>query len=171
LPPHEIRKITIPSHSLLQDYVERKAYTDCYCTEISGNFNFEHYLEAFYTTKLFKLERFILKWLISKPSSDREAKQLSVGSIDSFAAWSVEKREKKQILMCDFQNRTRSWLMIESVKKESDIYTKLYFGSAVVRNANEKNSFGFLFNLLLGFHKMYSIALLKAARKRLLEEW
>jgi len=166
----KINKTTLPSDSLLKSYAAQEAYTDCYSTDLFGNFTFENYVEAFYTTRLFKLERFILKWLVSKPSSDQQARQLSEGLIDHFAAWTVEERADKQILMCDFQNRTRSWLMLESVRKENEIYTQLYFGSAVVRNVNGTNRLGVFFNLLLGFHNLYSKALLKAARKRLLVE-
>ena len=47
--------------------------------------------------------------------------------------------------------------------------TRLYFGSAVVPVANKstgKGKMGFAFKALLGFHKLYSRALLHAACKR-----
>jgi hypothetical protein len=68
------------------------------------------YVSAFYTTFVFKLERLILKWTVSKPSTDAQVKRLADGSIDSFAAWMVEARSQNQLLMCDYQRLTRSWL-------------------------------------------------------------
>jgi hypothetical protein len=48
--------------------------------------------------------------------------------------------------------------------------TRLYFGSAVVRARNEEGEMAkpkFVFGLLLRFHRMYSVALLYCAKKRL----
>ena len=48
--------------------------------------------------------------------------------------------------------------------------TRLYFGSAVVpvmNAATGKSEMGFVFKALLGFHKLYSRALLSAAAARL----
>jgi hypothetical protein len=45
----------------------------------------------------------------------------------------------------------------------------LYFGSAVVPVKNRKTSkveLGLIFRALLGFHKIYSVVLLRAARAR-----
>jgi len=124
------------------------------------------YVEAFYTTWLFKLERVILAWLVGKPSTDSEAHVLARGERDAFAAWSVEGRVGNQLLMRDYQSRTRSWLMIEPTPAS----TRLYFGSGIVprvdRETGEKRM-GPGFRALLGFHKMYSRALLAVARNRL----
>jgi hypothetical protein len=32
------------------------------------------YVNAFYTTRVFRLERIILKWAVSRPSTDAQAK-------------------------------------------------------------------------------------------------
>jgi hypothetical protein len=129
------------------------------------------YVEAFYTTRVFKVERAILSVLASKPSTDMEAKQLAIGEANRFSAWSVEGRMPNQLLLCDFQGRTRSWLM--SVADESGGSTKmrLYFGSAVVPNvdpASGRKSFGFIFYALMGFHRLYTRTLMASARARLL---
>ena len=122
------------------------------------------YVEAFYTTWLFKLERLILTWLVDKPSTDEEARSLARGARDAFAAWSVEGRAGNQLLMCDFQSRTRSWLMVEPGAAS----TRLYFGSGIVpRMVDGTKRMGPGFRALLGFHKLYSRALLTAARTRL----
>jgi hypothetical protein len=125
---------------------------------------------AFYTTAVFKLERLILKLAVSRPSTDAQAKQLAAGSIDAFAAWDVEARSDNQLLMCDVQRRTRSWLMVVPMEGSSGTPTRLYFGSAVVpvKNARTgKLTLGFVFRALLGFHRLYSVVLLSAARSRL----
>jgi hypothetical protein len=165
-----IEPCQLPDGALLSTYIQKGAYTDCYKTEIPKTVTHAQYVNAFYTTSIFKLERLILKWAVSRPSSDAQATQLAEGAIDTFSAWSVEKRCKNQLLMCDFQGRTRSWLMIELVENGSDTQTRLYFGSAVVPAKNKKtgkSSFGMGFYALLGFHKIYSIVLLYSAKVRL----
>jgi hypothetical protein len=160
----------LPPHALLTRYAQQRAYTDCYTTLVSSTVSHDEYVRAFYTTTLFKTERLILKWIVSKPSTDLEAQLLSEGKIDRFAAWTVEARTDNQLLMCDFQHRTRSWLMTEAAATGGANQTRLYFGSAVVPLRNAKSgtsSLGGGFNALLGFHKLYSVALLRAARTKL----
>ncbi|MDO8372388.1 MAG: hypothetical protein Q7T39_10710, partial [Polaromonas sp.] len=120
-------------------------------------------------------ERLLLAWLVSKPSTDAQASQLASGTLDSFAAWSVEERCEDQLLMCDFQGRTRSWLMVVPAEGESAASTRLYFGSAVVparapRAGARTPGLGLTFRLLLGFHKLYSRALLFSAKSRLMRQ-
>lgn len=124
------------------------------------------YIEAFYTTAVFKVERQILAWAVSRPSTDPQARELAAGTRDAFAAWTVEGRSADQLLLCDFQRRTRSWLM----SVPTDGGTRLYFGSAVVPVAGRRGGparMGFVFAALLGFHKVYSRVLLRAAIARL----
>jgi hypothetical protein len=129
----------------------------------------QEFVLAFYTTPLFRVERLILG-LIGRPSRDEQALKLSQGSADSFAAWSVEARALNQLLMCDFRGRTRSWFMATEGIVAGNEGTRLFFGSAVVsagRGDTEKSDMGLLFRMLLGFHKLYSKALLSSARARL----
>ena len=160
----------IPDGALLNNYLREGTYTDCYVTDIRGSVSHVQYVLAFYTTSVFKLERLILKLAVSRPSTDAEAKQLATGSIDAFAAWDVEARSENQLLMCDFQRRTRSWLMVVPIESASGTRTRLYFGSAVVpvkHSRTGKVTLGFVFRALLGFHRVYSAVLLSAARSRL----
>lgn len=162
-----IEKTQMPAVALLRRYSQGGHFTDCYSTVIARPITHAQYVAAFYTTLLFKLERFILKWAVARPSTDAEALQLAEAKRDTFAAWSVEARNDDQLLLCDYQGRTRSWLMVEPMSTEQ---TRLYFGSAVVRTRNiedemTKPKFGF--DLLMKFHKMYSVALLYCAKKRL----
>jgi len=124
------------------------------------------FVEAFYTTWLFRLERIILARLVAKPSTDAEARALARGERAAFAAWSVEGRAGNQVLLCDFRSRTRSWLMIEPGAAS----TRLYFGSGIVPRVDRRTGearVGSGFRALLGFHKLYSRALLATARARL----
>ena len=156
-----VRPTALPDHALLQSFARNGSYTDCYATDVPGTVSYAQYVTAFYTTWVFKLERWILKWAVSRPSTDEQARQLAAGTLDTFAAWSVEQRADNQILMCDFLGSTRSWLMVAPQGSG----TRLYFGSAVV--ARGPAGIGRDYRLLLGFHKLYSRVLLGAARRRL----
>jgi len=160
----------VPQHALLGRYAHGGAYTDCYFTEVAGSVSHAEYVEAFYTTAVFRLERALLAWLVSKPSSDAQARQLAAGELNAFAAWRVEERSVDQLLMCDFKGHTRSWLMVAPVQSAGAPTTRLYFGSAVVPivdKASGQERLGFVFRALLGFHKLYSRVLLRAACSRL----
>jgi hypothetical protein len=142
------------------------AYADCYVTELPGSVSHAQFVEAFYTTALFKLERLLLAVFASFPSTDAHAKDLAEGQRASFAAWSVEARAPNQLLLS--AGRTRSWLMVVAPAGIDGNGTRLFFGSAVVpRRANGRGGLGPVFGALLGFHKMYSRALLLSARIRL----
>ena len=165
-----IQPCSLPRGALLNTYKRTGAYTDCYATDIHGSVSHQQFVTAFYTTPLFKLERVILKWAVSKPSTDVDAQQLASGAVDAFAAWRVEKRSENQLLMCDLHGHTRSWLMVAPLKTDRGPATRLYFGSAVVpvKSASTGTlAIGFGFRALLGLHKIYSKALLFAARSQL----
>jgi len=165
-----IRPHPLPEHALLRKYANGGAYTDCYITDIPKAISHAAYVEAFYTTAVFKLERLLLAWFVSRPSSDEQARRLSAGELNSFAAWDVEARGVNQLLMCDFQGRTRSWLMVAPAQSAGLTSTRLYFGSAVVPSENKSTrhaGLGITFRALLGFHKVYSRVLLSAASSRL----
>ena len=160
-----IKKCPAPENTFLERYLIDGNYVDCYTTTIDKQVSFSEFIFAFYTTPLFKLERLILKFTVSKPSTDIQARQLANGNIEKFAAWTVESRSENEILMCDFIGRTRSWLMTEN----DGVKTKLYFGSAVVlKKGSERLDFGF--RALLGFHQIYSVLLLYFAKQRLLSK-
>ncbi len=163
----------LPVGALLGMYRDAGAYTDCYAAEMSRSVSHAEYVEAFYTTWVFKLERWVLAVFVSKPSTDVQARALACGQADAFAAWSVEGRTGNQLLMCDFQRRTRSWLMSAPAPDSATgtaTGTRLYFGSAVVpvtHPQSGRSTMGFVFRALLGFHKIYSRILIRAAMSRL----
>ena len=162
-----IRSCRQPVDSLLNRYVGADAYVDCYVAEVARPVACAEYVEAFYTTAVFKLERTILRTVLSRPSTDAEARQLARGERATFAAWTVEARSTDQLLLADIGGRTRSWLMVAPSGAGS---TLLYFGSAVVPVRDRKTgraSQGPVFSALLGFHKLYSRVLLFSARSSL----
>ncbi len=161
-----IEKSNVPTDTLLANYILHGSYVDCYTTGFPGRITFPEFIFAFYTTWLFKVERFILTWTVAKPSTDLQARQLADGRVDKFAAWIVEARTENELLLCDFIGRTRSWLMVVPINESQ---TRLYFGSAVVPQKNS-NSLGFGFQILLGFHQAYSIFLLYSAKQKMLRQ-
>lgn len=158
----------LPASALLQRYSGSGGFADCYFAETARSVTLAEFVEAFYTSRVFKLEQFILSVAASRPSTDAQARQLAHGSLDSFAVWSVEDRTPEQLLLGDFSGRTKSWFMVSAGAASAG--TRLYFGSAVVpsrkRGAGQA-SLGIVFRALLGFHKLYSRVLLGAARSRL----
>lgn len=160
----------LPPDALLAKYLRDGHYADCYATDVAAAVLHEQYVRAFYTTPVFRLERFILRWAVSRPSTDAQAAELAAGTRDAFAAWQVEQRSTDQLLLADYRGRTRSWLMVAPVETGRGPGTRLYFGSAVmpvIDRRTGKPVLGPLFSGLLGFHKLYSRVLLSAARRRL----
>jgi hypothetical protein len=163
-----IQACELPDNALLRRYLSGGAYADCYVTEVARVISHAEYVEAFYTTAVFKLERLLLSWFVARPSTDVQAGELASGKRTSFAAWNVEAREPNQLLLSDFQGRTRSWLMSASASNSRN--TRLFFGSAIVPIVNRRTGearMGSAFRALLGFHKLYSRVLLRAAATRL----
>lgn len=167
----EIQSCEIPESAFLSRYATDGGYVDCYHAEVERVVSHAEFVEAFYTTFVFRLERFILKWLVDRPSSDSDVRDLAVGASTSFAAWRVEDRNANQLLLADFTGHTKSWLMTLPIERDAgDARTRLYFGSAVVPRLNArtgKMELPATHRRLLGFHKLYSRVLLRATRTRL----
>ena len=162
-----VKPANLPENVLLSPYAGRAGhYTDCFVLQFQDAVDLETYITAFYTTWLFKLERFILTWFANRPSTDGQAAQLAEGTLDTFAAWTVENRTTNELLMCDMSGRTRSWFRVENGQANNSI---LMFGSAVVpaNTDSAQPKLGLVFDMLLGFHKLYSRALLAAAVAKL----
>lgn len=156
--------IPTPDASFLGAYARNGAFTDCYALTVPASISLPEFIEAFYTTRLFRLERWLLGKTLQVTDSDQQAAQLAQAATDRFSAWRMEQRSSDQILMDAGQ--TRSWL---SVAEQPGVAaaTTLMFGSAVMPRASQ-GEFGLIFHLLLGFHRWYSKALLAAAGKRLM---
>jgi hypothetical protein len=158
-----VEKRPLPATALHQRYAREGAYTDCYSTVIDGVATHGHFVEAFYTTWLFRLERWILAVTVGKGSNDAEARWVAHGDAQAFAAWTVEERAPDQLLMCDYLGVTRSWFM---VAPEGAGRTRLYFGTVVAPRLDPSTGhreIGSAYRLLMGFHRLYSRALLRVA--------
>src|SRR3546814_8469253 len=105
----KIHATRLPNGALLEQYSASGAYTDCYSATLVGHISLADFMGVFYTTPIFKLERWILAKVLQLPSTDQEAQLLAQGRITRFAAWSVEARQLAQTVLA--AGRTRSWLM------------------------------------------------------------
>lgn len=164
-----VRECDLPPDALLRRHDRDNGHVDCFQVEAPGRIELGHYVEAFYTTWLFKSERTILS-LAGHPSTDAEASALAGGQCTRFAAWTVEGRDKDQLLMSDITGRTRSWFHVARITAENPERTMLYFGSGVTAVATGKSgrmSLGPLFKTLMPVHIIYSRALLAAARRKI----
>ena len=166
-----IEKCEVIPNTLVASFLE-KGYADSYRTEVDGHISMEDYVYKFYTSPLFKLERFILTWTVRKPSSDMQAKEISEGNTNKFAAWTLEDRREHELLMRDMADRTRSWFMVNHLGTKENPKTQLYFGTGISpspKRKNEKSSFGLFFIAMLPFHKAYSVLLLYFAKRQLIQ--
>ncbi len=159
-----VKGTPLPRGALLAAYVGTGAYTDCYSVLLPRKTTLAEFMSAFYTTPLFKLERWLLGRILNLPSTDQEAEALAEGKVIKFAVWNVEARELNQTILA--AGRTRSWLMVAPQTPESDPHATLFFGSAVV--PRRRGGFGLQFRALLTFHNLYSRSLLSMAARRLM---
>ena len=161
-----IAESPLPETAMLRRYANDGEYTDCFATQIGVASSLPDFVVAFYTTRLFKAERLVLRWLASLPSTDDEAKQLAGGTRNRFAAWTAEDRSDNQLLLIDIRKQTGSWFMVEPQGAGS----LLYFGSVVFKRKATPagRELDWSYRSLLGVHRFYSRALLSAARSQLL---
>lgn len=156
----------VPPDSLLDRLAqERGAFADAYALELPRSATLATFVEAFYTSRLFKVERALIS-LLGRPSTDAMAQAVARGEGERIAVWTVEARTADELLMHEDSGATRSWFKVEAVAGG----TRLWFGSAVVprrRGPGGEPRFSWVFHALLGFHRQYSRALLAAAGRRL----
>jgi hypothetical protein len=161
----------LPASSLLARLRCNGSYTDCFTLTVPFAATQAQFIEAFYTTQLFKAERLILHLLAGKRSTDEHATEVAAGNRSAFAVWQVTERTASEILLTDETGRTSSWLMTEPNFASTGVSTRLYFGSAIKPRrapaADGKPQFGRLFYALLGLHNLYSRRLLEAAARKL----
>lgn len=157
------REIAVPGDSLLHRYAANpEDFTDCFEVMHPLAVDFETYVAAFYTTWLFRMERFGLSIALRRRIRDADAVALAGGRVDRFAVWEVEDRTEGQLLLRDTSGHTRSYLAL--VAKEGGV-TRLIFGSAVV--AGPDGTLPVLARALMPFHRLYSKLLLRTAERKL----
>jgi hypothetical protein len=157
----------VPPGSLLGRLAaQRGAFADAYSLPCPRVVPLAEFVEAFYTTRLFKVERMLIG-LLGKPGSDAMARAVARGDGQRIAVWTVEAREGDELLMHEDSGATRSWFKVQAGEGGT---TTLWFGSAVVprrRGTDGQPRFSWVFHALIGFHRWYSRALLHAAARRL----
>jgi hypothetical protein len=170
--PRTVLQEALAEDALLKTYRGGKhpelwgAYGDCFSATVERRVSLAEWVVAFYTGRVFRIERAILRRLAGSPSTDEDARQLAAGLRDSFAMWQVAERTETQLLMGDRYGRTRSWFRVTAQRPGG---TLLQFGSAVAatRRADRSLGMGVRFKLLLGFHRWYSKILLRSAVRNL----
>ena len=162
-----IKETDFPSGALLLDHDEnmQPAMADCFSLTLNKNVTIASFLAAFYTSKIFKIERKILAFALQKPSTDEQAIALSKSQRDTFAIWTQAYRDNEQIVLSDFKGSTKSWLMVKQITSSE---TQIFFGTAVMPTVKKDGSLGEpskLFVILGSFHRLYSKLLLWSAAK------
>ena len=164
----QVTRCPLPDGALLMRYADIEGgFTDCYTAGVRARVDLAGFVTAFYSTRLFKAERLVLKLAFRCPSTDADVRAMAAGDHDRFAIWTVEARAQDQILLCPKGGSTRSWLM---ARPEREGWTRLYFGSAVVPtqvNDTVRVPRGSLSRPALWAHDTYSRLLLRAACRRL----
>jgi len=169
-----IERTSVPEDALLKTFrggahPERWGrYGDCFAVLIDHPVGLSEFVAAFYTSPVFRIERWLLSCMVGTASTDNDARGVAEGSRSNFAIWRVGDRTPTQLLMCDRYERTRSWFRVVPA---NDDCTSLQFGSAISDTGNARarsNTLGTTFNLLLGVHIVYSQVLLHAAKLRLM---
>lgn len=87
IPLSRVRRCQLPADAALGSHARSGAYTDCYAVVVPRAVTQAEFVESFYTTRVFKIERWLLATLLSRPSTDAQVRALAVGSLSSFAAW------------------------------------------------------------------------------------
>lgn len=165
-----VRPCPVPQDSLLHAYQDGAGFAHCYVAKVPGAVSQAAFIEAFYTSGLFKVERTLLQHLAARPATDADARRLAQGEAQHFSAWQVEGQSDCELLLADFTGRTRSWLRALAIESPARaLHTRLYFGSAVVprrHGGTAQPGMGWPFHALLVFHRLYSRLLLQAASRR-----
>lgn len=140
-------------------------YGDCFSVSVDRAVTLGEFVLAFYTSPVFRVERWVLRVVAGAASTDGEARALAEGRGGSFAVWLVGARTVDQLLMCDRYGKTRSWFRVVPLAAGG---TVLQFGSAVAGRPRGDEAWGMSrsFGVLLGFHRLYSRVLLAAAVRR-----
>ena len=163
----KVRKTPLPASALVRPYLDQSAtWADCFSAFISREVSLEQFVGQFYRGRLFRFERWMIKTVIGRPSTDAQIDSLLTGETDTFSAWSSDARSENQLIMCDYQNRTCSWFMVET---EAD-GTRLYFGTLLKPTKYLGRAEWLskpLFTLMLPAHDIYSRLLLSQAANSL----
>jgi len=158
-----IRACILPADALLQrSAVRAGCYTDCFETALPQKVALPAFLDAFYGSWLFGLEKLVLRAHLRGKPVNWDIAPVAAGTAEAYAAWTVEGRGDGQILMCDLGGHTRSYLAVDEIAGGG---TRLLFGSAVV--PRDGHDLPWLVRATVPLHRFYARSLLRAARARL----
>jgi len=82
-----VRPCPVPQDSLLHAYQDRDGFADCYVAGMPGAVSQAAFIEAVYTSGLFKVERTLLQHLAARPATDADARLLAKGQAQQCSAW------------------------------------------------------------------------------------
>ncbi|MCP5076193.1 MAG: hypothetical protein GY947_23225 [Rhodobacteraceae bacterium] len=156
---NRVRSCDLSYDSLLRQ-ATAGAYWDCYTCRVDIVASLEAFVLAFYSSRAFWPERALLSaaGLVCRLE---QAAEMVQGTADQYAAWTVEARNRDEMLMRDVRGVTRSYFSVRELERG----TELRFGSGVGTGEKEMSR---VMKLLQPFHRWYSRVLLTAARERLL---
>lgn len=123
-----------PDSSLLLGLERRGAFTDCYALEIPMPASQAQFVEAFYTSSLFRAERFILKVLASETSTDQDARDLAQGTTKLFFGSAVIGRSNAKTGKQDFS------FVFHALLGLHDIYSRRLLQAAASKLLADKKS-------------------------------
>ncbi|MEO0423070.1 MAG: hypothetical protein AAF184_12075 [Pseudomonadota bacterium] len=162
-----IESTPLPSGALLEVYQRPDCYVDCFSVSCTSGVAHSRWLEAFLGSRVFRLERAVLRTLARADSSDGAVAALVAGDAESFAVWTVEHRTPQELLLRDRSARTRTWWRTQPEAHG----VRLYFGSALVpkARAEEGEAAGTIdgWRWSIPLHRAYSRFLVSSACARL----
>ena len=109
-----VNVVSVPlrEHSLIAGQSLHERYvTNCFRNEIPKTVDLSDFIDAFYKTPLFRLERLVLSLATTGRMRDVDITALSKGQVDRISVWQVETRLDAQILLS--AGGTKSWLMVD----------------------------------------------------------
>ncbi|MEM9388014.1 MAG: hypothetical protein AAGA68_23365 [Pseudomonadota bacterium] len=161
-----IESTSLPAGALLQAYQRPNCYVDCFSVFCTSGVEHSRWVRAFLDSRVFRLERAVLRTLASADSSDEAVAALITGGAETFAVWTVEHRTPQELLLRDRTARTRTWWRTQPETHG----VRLYFGSALVPKVNEDGEqHGTLgpWRWTIPLHRAYSRWLVSSACERL----
>jgi hypothetical protein len=150
----------LPDSLIARHQARTGGFADSFRTIVPVTTDLAGFVTTFYTTRLFRAERWMLA-RAGQPSTDAQIAALFDGTGTEFAVWRIADCTENELLMQEKSGATASWFRASPCAAG----TELYFGSAV-RPGGSGRALPPAYRLLLGLHLAYSRALLSSAARR-----
>ncbi|MEM9351190.1 MAG: hypothetical protein AAGA47_13100, partial [Pseudomonadota bacterium] len=141
---------------LISRYSGGGSHVDAYAVTTAEPVELSDYVSAFFQTPVFRLERRLLSFG-GHASDAGQVLALAEGTGEAMAAWRVEDRSDRELLLTVPGTPIRTWLAVDEAQ--------VWFGSAVL--ADETGKIAFAARALMPFHAFYSRLLLSLAARAL----